>query len=166
MRRLNLELVGWLISGAFLAAALLLLSLDGQDWIVGSLMGLSFAALVPLLFLDFRRDWQEMSGYRSQLGSLAFWTLIVGTVVFILLFAGADIWLSSKIGWPDAYGFHCQGRGCWIENLSHSPKLLAGGNKYELGLFALLWSLPAVSVAFVLYALVKRKRRSRIQPMD
>ena len=108
----------------------------------------------------------ELRGYSKILGSFRTWALGVGTVLFILLFAAADIWLSNKIGWPESYGFNCRGRGCWIDNLSHSPELLRGGSSYELGLFALLWLFPAVIIGCAIYALVRRRRRNAIQPMD
>ena len=107
-----------------------------------------------------------MSGYALILGPMRFRAIFGGTVVFTLLLAGADMWLASKIGWPEAYGFDCRGRGCWIDNLSHSPKLLRGGSAYEIGLFALLWLLPAVVVGCAVYAIFKRRRRNPLQPMD
>lgn len=108
----------------------------------------------------------ELKGYHAALGPVRFWCLLLGTVSFSLLLAGADIWLSDKIGWPEAYGFQCHGRGCWLQNWIHSPKLLRGGSPYELGLFALLWWMPAVVGGCLVYALVKRRRRNRAHPMD
>lgn len=110
----------------------------------------------------------ELAGTRETLGSVKFWLLVVGTVVFILLLAAGDMWLSDKIGWPEAYGFDCHGRGCFFEDLAHSPRLLRGGSAYELGLFALLWLLPAFLAGVLVYALFKRfsRRRNDIRPKD
>ncbi|MCJ8156107.1 hypothetical protein [Sphingomonas sp. LaA6.9] len=108
----------------------------------------------------------EFLGYRKTLGAMRLWALGVGTVLFILLLAAADIWLSNKIGWPEAYGFDCRGRGCYFQDLAHSPKLLHGGSVYELGLFCLLWLLPACVVVGVIFALFRRRRRNAIEPMD
>jgi len=44
--------------------------------------------------------------------------------------------------------------------------LLRGGSAHELALFALLWLLPAFIVGCAIYAISKRRRRDRIQPMD
>ncbi len=112
------------------------------------------------------RYFTQLRGYRAALGAVRFWAVLIGTVLFILLLAGADIWLSNKIGWPEAYGFHCHGRGCWIENWMHSPKLLRGGSAYELALFAFLWWMPAVVAGCAVYGLLKRRRRNRIHPMN
>lgn len=136
------------------------------------LAGLALAASICWgLFVMWRylRHLQvELAGHRKALGSVRFWLLVVGTVGVILLLAAGDIWLSDKIGWPEAYGFDCHGRGCFFENLAHSPRLLRGGNIYELGLFALFWLLPAFLVAVLIYALFKRssRRRNRFQPLD
>lgn len=109
----------------------------------------------------------EVTGTPTALGSLRFWLLVAGTVLFILLLAAGNIWLSDKIGWPEAYGFDCRGRGCFFQDLTHSPKLLRVGSGYELGLFALLWSLPAFIAGVLIYALFKRlSRRKHVQPMD
>lgn len=108
----------------------------------------------------------ELRGYHADLGPFRFWAILTGTVLAILLLAGADMWLSDKIGWPEAYGFQCRGRGCLIENWMNSPKLLWGGSASELALFALLWWMPVVVVGCCFYALLRRRRRNRIQPMD
>lgn len=108
----------------------------------------------------------ELKSYSKNLGSFRAWALGVGTVLFILLAAAADMWLSNKIGWPESYGFNCRGRGCWIDNLSHSPELLRGGSVYELSLFAVLWLLPAVIIGGIIFALVRRWRSKAVAPMD
>ena len=164
----RLEITGWSIFGTALVAALVLLQFDGPEWLIATTLWTCFAVAVPLVFVDLRSRWQEMSSYAAVLGPSRFWLLIAGTLVFIALFAGANIWLSDKIGWPEAYGFSCHGRGCWIDDLSHSPMLLRGGSSYELGLFALIWTLPSFLVGCLIYAAIKRlgSKRDKIQPMD
>lgn len=109
----------------------------------------------------------KLAGTRKSLGTFRFWVLVSGTVLFIMLFAMGGIWLSEKIGWPEAYGFACHGRGCFFQDLANSPMLLRGGSAYELGLFALLWLFPAFLIGLLIYALFKRlKRDDHIRPMD
>lgn len=60
------------------------------------------------------------------LGPARYWTIMVGTVVFCIGFGTLVWWLSDKIGWPDAYGFQCRGKGCLFVELWHSPSLLQG----------------------------------------
>ena len=108
----------------------------------------------------------ELRGYHKALGPVRFWAMLIGTVLVVLLLAGADVWLSDKIGWPEAYGFQCRGRDCWIQNWMHSPKLLRGGSAYELSLFALLWWMPTVVVGCAIYGLRRRLGRHRTRPMD
>lgn len=109
----------------------------------------------------------ELSVSYTSLGPLRFSLIIAGTILLILLIAAGDIWLSDKIGWPEAYGFSCHGRGCYIQDLTHSLKLLRGGSAYELGLFALIWWLPALIVCILIYALFRwRSRRNSTQPLE
>lgn len=161
-----LENVGWVIWGAFLALTFLLLKVDGPEWLVTALLWVLFTLAVPLMFVQFRRRWREMNGLAAELDPIRFSAFLAGTVVFVLSLAAADMWLSSKIGWPEAYGFTCHGRGCRIDYLIHSPALLRGGSIYELSLFALLWFMPAILVGCAAYAIFKRRRRNPIQPMD
>lgn len=79
------------------------------------------------------------------------------------------MWLAEQVGWPDAYGFHCHGRGCfWIE-MAHSYKLLKTAQIYELLLFAWLWLIPATTLSMIGFVLTRRwliRYRNRIRPMD
>ena len=93
--------VCWVISGASLAAALVMMSLDGPEWISVALLWMCFAAVIPTVFAEFRRDWQTMSGYLALLGPIRFTVMLVGTVVIILLIAGGYTWLRTEIGWPE-----------------------------------------------------------------
>lgn len=104
-------------------------------------------------------------GYR-ELGPLRFSLLMGATLAVILTAAGIYAWLSEKIGWPDAYGFRCTGRGCLLSNLTHSPRLLEQAGAYELGLFAFIWFLPTFIFGCLVYAYLKRRRRNRILPLD
>jgi len=111
----------------------------------------------------------EQRGYYYTLGPLRYWTLIGGTVLFCVGFGTLIWWLSEKTGWPDAYGFHCRGKGCWLTQLWHSPALLQNPNGYALALFATLWALPATTGTAVTFILARRalaRWRNRIRPMD
>ncbi len=154
------------ISGVSLAAALVMMSFGGPKWILIALLSVGFAAFIPIVFSEFRRDWRTISGYLALLGPIRFWAMVVGTVLFILVIAGGYTWLRTEIGWPEVYGFGCRGRGCWIENLIQSYKLLRGGSAPELILFALLWLIPATIVGCAIYAISKRRGRDPIEPMD
>lgn len=127
------------------------------------LAGLAFTASICwglfVMWRYIRHARVKLRAARNTVGAGTTWVVIVGTVLFILLIAAGDIWLSSKIGWPEAYGFDCHGRGCFFQDLIHSPKLLQGGSAYELGLFILLWSLPACVFGVLAYVLVKRLSR-------
>ena len=102
--------------------------------------------------------------YRG-VGPKRFWFLIIGLTVAISCFAAVGIWLESQVGWPERYGFHCH-RKCLIEDLWHSPALLRDGGGYELGLFAFFWSMPAFVVGCLSFALLRRRRRNPILPLD
>ena len=94
----------------------------------------------------------------ATLGPKRFWLMVAGTLTFIATLSGLDIWLSNETGWPDAYGFHCHGRGCTFTYLIHSPQLLRGGSTYEICLFVLLWLLPSILIGVGAYAFVKHIR--------
>ena len=151
------ETLCWVLFGAVVAVALGLLYFGGPEWLVSGLLWASFALAMPLIYADLRRRWLDIKAYEAAFGWRRLWALLVGTVAFILLFAGIDMWLSNKIGWPEAYGFECSGRGCLVSDLIHSPELLRGGNGYELGLFALLWLFPAIIVVCAIFAIFKRR---------
>ena len=105
--------------------------------------------------------WQTMGGLRFIL-------FFGGLTVVIVGFGTTGWWLADKIEWPDAYGFHCRGKGClWIE-LGHSYKLLDTATFYELLLFAWLWFIPAstvLTISFILTRRWMRRRRNRIRPL-
>ena len=103
----------------------------------------------------------QRKGNGKSFGLLRSSLLMLGTILFIIVWGTGDWWLSSKIGWPQAYGFQCYVRGCYFEYLAHSPKLLVGGRAYELGLFALLWSIPACAVVALIYFFTRYRRRRR-----
>lgn len=101
------------------------------------------------------------------MGPLRFF-LFVGTLTSaIVVYATIGWWLSNKIGWPDRFGFHCQGRGClWVE-LYHSPRLLEARRRDELILFAWMWLIPVTMAVASLVVVLKRwlrQRRDRIRP--
>lgn len=76
-------------------------------------------------------------------------------------YVGIGAWLSIQLGWPDRYGSHCSGRGCFFQDLAHSPALLRGGAMLEYLLFAWLWLLPAGGVGLLLLGLWDARRRSK-----
>lgn len=78
-----------------------MMSLGGPEWISVVLLWICFAAVIPIVFAEFRRDWQTMCGYLVLLGPIRFWAMPVGTTVLVLLLiAGGYTWLRSEIGWP------------------------------------------------------------------
>ncbi|WP_461158996.1 hypothetical protein [Sphingobium sp. TomMM35A] len=112
-------------------------------------------------FSQMRDLWQTM-------GALRFILFFGGLTIIIVGFGTVGWWLAAKIEWPDAYGFHCRGKGClWIE-LGHSYKLLYTAKFYELLLFAWLWFIPASTVSTISFILTRRwirRRRDRIRPL-
>lgn len=136
---------------------------DSFPMLAGLALSVSVCWLLFVIWRVFRHIRDELA-----LASFKLWLLIVATIVFILLWAGCEIWLSNKLGWPEAYGFSCHGRGCFFEDLSHSPRLLRGGSVYEVELFAMIWLLPAFLVGTLVYAFIKWlfRPQSYIRPMD
>lgn len=112
---------------------------------------------------------QFLDLYR-QMGPLRFLVFIAGLLGITLILVLLGWWLGQQVGWPERYGFACHGRGCLIESLAHSPKLLIRGSKHELALFAYLWSFPAIGIVAMMAALfIVAKRwhrawRNRIRP--
>ncbi|WP_260924358.1 hypothetical protein [Novosphingobium sp. 9] len=100
-----------------------------------------------------------------------FWrtaALLAGCILFIAPLVALDGWLSGKTGWREAYGFSCH-RKCMFEDMYYSPRLLAHHTGYEIGLFALIWFLPAVFALSLAIILLRRRltsSRNRIRPMD
>jgi uncharacterized membrane protein YhaH (DUF805 family) len=105
-------------------------------------------------------SFSDLKAYHSAVGRRRFWLTMAGTLGFIAALSGLNIWLDAETGWPDAYGFHCHGRGCTFTYLYHSSLLLRGGNAYEIALFLLIWLLPACLLGIGMYALVRRWRRN------
>jgi hypothetical protein len=101
-------------------------------------------------------NFSDLKEYHAAAGPSRFWFTIAITIALIGVLSGLNIWLSAETGWPDAYGFHCHGRGCTFTYLYHSPLLLQGGSAYEISLFALLWLLPVFLLCIGVYAVVRR----------
>lgn len=125
---------------------------------------LSWGAFV--LWRLFRHLRPQLAAFKTLLGAPRFWTLLLGTVFFILFIAIAQVRLSSRLNWPEAYGFNCSGRGCLLDEIYHSPRLLSGGTFLEIALFAVLWIVPAGVAAALLYALIRRWLQSERKPFD
>ena len=100
----------------------------------------------------------EMKESYRKLGPRKFWAITISTLSIIFVYALLTLWLYKKVGWPERYGFHCSGHDCLIADLWHSPALLSQPDGYHLGLFALIWSLPAFVVGCVIYPAVKKRR--------
>ncbi len=101
--------------------------------------------------------------YRT-LGPLGFWSLIAAALFWI----AAGIKLTMDLKWPDAYGFHCHGRGCLIVEIWRSPVLIAPGHRHleEIGLFAWLWALPAAILVVLARGLMKKRPKLTIFASD
>ncbi len=103
----------------------------------------------------------ELKDSYRQLGPLRFWSLMSGLLIWIV--GGASLMMSAT--WPG----HCdhQGRKIvgMIKQLYCSPDLLVGG-PLEYGLFLWLWSMPVFVLGFIVYALIKKRRRNSILPLD
>ncbi|HMI18571.1 MAG TPA: hypothetical protein VK533_03415 [Sphingomonas sp.] len=87
-----------------------------------------------------------------------FWVIIA----VLTAWAALGMWLEMRIGWPDRYGFHCQGKACWMSDLWHSPILLHGGYLGEYALFAWIWSMPAFLATFFIWS--RRAKRGADHP--
>lgn len=107
----------------------------------------------------------EFRQHRKKLGTIRAWSIVIGSILFILLWAAGLTWLSNKIGWPERYGFDCHG-GCLLQDLYHSPLLLSGGSAYELGLFAVVWALPGGIGVAIICAMLTRNRSKENQRKD
>jgi hypothetical protein len=115
-------------------------------------------------------EWfREMRSHYELMGPARFSVFFGGLTATIVAFGSLGWWLSEVIGWPEAYGFRCGGRGCYFLYLIESPKLLRSGGAYEISLFVWFWFIPAgtsASIAWVLFKRFLTRRRDRIRPMD
>ena len=112
---------------------------------------------------------REMRGYYELMGPVRFSIFFGGLTVAMVAFGAIGWWLSQIIGWPEAYGFECRGRGCLWVHLSESPKLLRNRGAYEIALFIWFWFIPAgtsATVACVLFRRFLKRRRDGIRPME
>lgn len=106
-----------------------------------------------------------------HLGPLRFCVFIAVLLGLTLGLTLLGWWLAEQAGWPEHYGFACHGRRCLIENLTHSPSLLARGSMAELALFAYIWLFAAVGLVAMITTLLivarrwLRARRGRIRPL-
>lgn len=98
----------------------------------------------------------ELKEYYQALGPLRFWSVIGALVAWI----GSGIWLQEAIGWPEAYGFQCRGRGCLFADIWHSPALLHHGGLLQWLLFAHFMTLPAI-ILITLGIVVRRRLKQR-----
>ena len=113
-------------------------------------------------------SFSEMKGLWQTMGAARFMLFFGGMTIFIIGFVAIHWWLAGKIGWPDAYDFHCRGKGCWLVELGHSYKLLDKATYYELLMFAWLWLMPASTAITIVVILTRRwmqRRHNRIRPL-
>lgn len=108
------------------------------------------------------RSFSDLNEYYTAVGSGRFWLTTAITLGFIAILVSLKFWLEEQTGWPDAYGVHCNGRGCFLTHLYHSSLLLRVGNAYEIGLFAFLWMLPAILLGCGAFAVYRRLRGNRL----
>jgi len=96
-----------------------------------------------------------------KLGPVKFFGIMFGILAWVVI----GTWLSISLDWPDAYGFHCSGRGCMFEDLWYSPRLIEAGHHslMEIGLFVWEWTLPAIFLGFLVWALVRILRKKRFK---
>jgi hypothetical protein len=110
-----------------------------------------------------------MTGYRDPDDPSGFTNLYdaVGPTWFVLiLIAGVawfvgDLWLMEKLDWPDGYGFHCSGRGCFIDDMWHSPALLHHHSGYEVALFVCIWAPAAAIIGPFAYRGLRKLRGTK-----
>ena len=112
---------------------------------------------VPVMFGD---EFRRLKESHRQLGGPMFWTMLIGTLVYI----GVGSWLSIVAAWPG----QCDHEGRSVVGIAKeiycSPDLLGGG-AIEIGLFAWLWSLicfPLVAIAWSWINHWKRQRHNRL----
>ena len=80
----------------------------------------------------------EQRAYLKDVGPNRYWAMLLGTVLFLLIWVLSIGWASEQIGWPEAYGVECR-RKCLVPWVWNSPRLLLDGSPPAIGMFALLW---------------------------
>lgn len=73
-----------------------------------------------------------------------------GTLLTLIGWIIVGAIVARHAGWPQTFGFHCQGRGCFLAALAESPRLLERGGFYPDALFAIEWGMPLSLVAMIL----------------
>ena len=106
----------------------------------------------------FLADWFGITDLRDHYRAMGnpplFWTLIVGTIAFIGIFA----WLMEAATWPGSCDHEGRRLAGIVKSLGCSADLLSGGPR-EIGLFVALWTLPAVLMGACFWRLVYEIRR-------
>ena len=157
-----LRTIGWAVTCCTAAGMAVVVGGNGPDWLFKSLfIVFLFTAAGLARFGNLVRTWKEARQHYALLGPIRSWVILLSTILFFPLLIGGQSWLSSYLGWPEAYGFTCSEpeRYCIGLEWSHSGLLLQNGDPYELGLFALLWAFPAAFVGFVIWVIIKGRRR-------
>lgn len=94
----------------------------------------------------------ELREYYRLLGPLRFWSIMAALLAWI----GGGVWLQEAVGWPEAYGFTCHGRGCLFKDIWNSPELIRHGGLLEWLLFLHFMLVPATLLGSLFYALWRR----------
>jgi hypothetical protein len=121
---------------------------------------LIFGAIVFVYFkFVFPREREKFRAASEQRkrDPVLFWASIVGMLAWLAI----GLRLESITDFPDAYGFHCSGRGCLYREIWNSGVLLKDPDFYEICLFIWLWSLPAVVAGSLVYRGIKKLRTTK-----
>jgi hypothetical protein len=101
------------------------------------------------------------NGNRQILGTTGCLMIVGGIVSWIAL----TVWLSDRLGWPDAYGYPCHlARGCWLQGLWDSSALLSHGGTLSYVLFVVLWLPQTAIITGYIYSFLQKRRRSNGTP--
>ena len=102
-------------------------------------------------------NFSELKQTYRRLGPIKFWSTMAAIIAWCVL----GVWLSDEVSWPDSYGYHCHGRGCFFSDLWHSPALVERGGVFPDAMFLYLWSFIAIPVSLVI-GFKLRKQNSTI----
>jgi hypothetical protein len=97
----------------------------------------------------------ELKESYRKLGPRNFWLTMSGTIAFIILGA----WLSMTAQWAGQCDHSGRGLVGLVKELRCSPDLLVGG-PVEIGLFIWIWSMPAIVVGCLAWAIIRKIRTS------
>jgi hypothetical protein len=99
----------------------------------------------------------ELKDSYRQLGRRKFLAIIIATVAWI----GGGAWFMVMASWPSQCDHEGRKIAGFIKKLYCSPDLLSGG-AVEFGLFAWLWSMPALLIGVLIWALARKARNANL----